>query len=456
MKRYECVVCGLIYDEALGWPEDGIEPGTRWEDVPEDWLCPDCGVGKEDFELIEATPGESDISDTATTPTADAPIIIIGTGLAGYGLAREIRKIDNTTPLCLITQDAGESYSKPMLSTGFTKNSSAQDLVQFDQDTMADTLNAELLTNTRVTNIDTTRQTLSLDGDHTPQRAYSKLVLALGADVISPPMEGDAPEKIFSINNLQDYARFRTALEKTEAKRICVIGAGLIGCEYTNDLLNGGYEIQVVDALSTCLPTLVPEAAGRAIQSSLEAAGVVFQFQTTVEGVYHDGKGVSVALANGETLKADLVVSAIGVRPSTALAKQTGVTVNRGIATDRYLQTSARNIYAMGDCAEVDGLVLVYVAPLMTQARALAKTLTGNATAVSYPPMPVTVKLPACPTVVAPPDRGLAGNWDIIADGSNIKAEFRNAAGELCGFALTGSYVEVKRELQAQLPPLLA
>lgn len=53
LKKWQCVVCGFIYDEAEGWPEDGIEPGTRWEDVPEDWTCPDCGVGKEDFEMVE-------------------------------------------------------------------------------------------------------------------------------------------------------------------------------------------------------------------------------------------------------------------------------------------------------------------------------------------------------------------------------------------------------------------
>ena len=167
-------------------------------------------------------------------------------------------------------------------------------------------------------------------------------------------------------------------------------------------------------------------------------------------------EGVRAVLENGETLNADIVVSAIGLRPSTTLARQTGITVNRGIATDRHLQTSARNIYAMGDCAEVEGLVLIYVAPLMAQARALAKTLTGNEIAVSYPPMPVTVKLPACPTVVAPPDREQAGTWDVVADGTNIRAEFGSETGELFGFTLTGTYTEEKRQLQAQLPPLLS
>ncbi|AQZ94177.1 rubredoxin [Halopseudomonas phragmitis] len=53
MKKWQCIVCGFIYDEAEGWPDEGVAPGTRWEDVPADWQCPDCGVGKEDFEMIE-------------------------------------------------------------------------------------------------------------------------------------------------------------------------------------------------------------------------------------------------------------------------------------------------------------------------------------------------------------------------------------------------------------------
>ena len=53
MKKWECIVCGWVYDEVEGWPEDGIEPGTKWDEIPEDWVCPDCGVGKEDFEMIE-------------------------------------------------------------------------------------------------------------------------------------------------------------------------------------------------------------------------------------------------------------------------------------------------------------------------------------------------------------------------------------------------------------------
>ena len=70
MARWECIVCGLIYDEKEGWPEDGIAPGTKWEDVPDDWTCPDCGVGKDDFELI---PGSDKGDDSADEAEASVP-----------------------------------------------------------------------------------------------------------------------------------------------------------------------------------------------------------------------------------------------------------------------------------------------------------------------------------------------------------------------------------------------
>ena len=71
MARWECIVCGLIYDEKEGWPEDGIAPGTKWEDVPDDWTCPDCGVGKEDFELIPGSDDGEAPADDAAPAAAD-------------------------------------------------------------------------------------------------------------------------------------------------------------------------------------------------------------------------------------------------------------------------------------------------------------------------------------------------------------------------------------------------
>jgi rubredoxin-NAD+ reductase len=456
MSKWECIVCGLVYDEKEGWPDDGIAPGTKWEDVPEDWLCPDCGVGKEDFELLE----EAALEDTPhhEEPVVDkvhAPVVILGTGLSGYGVAKEFRKHDTETPLILITSDDGRAYSKPMLSTGYTKDQSANDLAQQDAGSMARTLKASVWTMTKVNEIDTAGQLIKV-GDAQTVIHYGKLVLALGAEVIRPPIEGDGLELVYSVNDLLDYADFRAAVAKNDVKKVCIIGGGLIGCEYTNDLINGGFEVEAVDPLSYCLPTLLPEPAGKAVQAALEEKGAKFHFGPLVTAVNKAAEGVEVSLNDGQTISADLVVSAVGVRPRTELAKSSGIETNRGVMTNRLLETSAPNVYAMGDCAEVNGHVLVYVAPLMAAARALGKTLAGEPTEVTYPAMPVTIKTPACPVVVAPPARDAAGDWDIAVDGSNVKAQFRDSAGNLLGFALTGDAIKEKMTLQKELPPILA
>lgn len=455
MSKWECIVCGLIYDEKEGWPDDGIAPGTKWEDVPEDWLCPDCGVGKEDFELLEEAP----VDDVPhhEEPVADkvhAPVVILGTGLAGYNLAREFRKHDADTPLILITSDDGRSYSKPMLSTGYTKDTTASDLAQLDAGSMAKQLKASVWTMTHVSEIDTANQMIKV-GDAQTAIHYGKLVLAVGAQVIQPPIGGDGLEMVYSVNDLLDYDDFRTAVKKNNVKKVCIIGGGLIGCEFTNDLLNGGFEVETVDPLGYCLPTLLPEPAGKAVQAALEAKGATFHFGPLVTEVNKAEEGVVVTLNNGHTISADLVVSAVGVRPRIDLAQASGINTNRGVVTNRLLETSAPNVYALGDCAEVEGHVLVYVAPLMAAARALARTLAGEPTEVAYPAMPVTIKTPACPVVVAPPAAGAAGDWNIEADGNNVKAEFRDAAGALLGFALTGEATKAKLALQKELPAIL-
>jgi rubredoxin-NAD+ reductase len=180
-----------------------------------------------------------------------APVVILGTGLAGYGLAKEFRKHDSDTPLILITSDDGRSYSKPMLSTGYTKDLSTNDLAQMDAGSMGRMLKASVWTMTRVGEIDTAQQLIKV-GDAETAIHYSKLVLALGADVIRPPIGGDGLESVYSVNDLLDYDNFRSAMKKNDVKKVCIIGGGLIGCEYTNDLLNGGFETEAVDPCPHC------------------------------------------------------------------------------------------------------------------------------------------------------------------------------------------------------------
>lgn len=380
-----------------------------------------------------------------------APVVIVGTGLAGYNLAKEWRKLDGETPLLLISADDGRSYSKPMLSTGFAKNKDADGLVMTEVGAMADQLKAQIRTHTRITGIDPGHKRLWI-GEEAVE--YRDLILAWGAEPIRVPVEGDAQDAFYPINDLEDYARFRAAA--TGKKRVLVLGAGLIGCEFANDLSVGDYEVDVVAPSEQIMPGLLHPAAAAAVQAGLEGLGTRFHLGLVLARLQRQEDALLAHLSDGTLLDCDLVVSAVGLRPRIELAAAAGLAVNRGVVVDRQLRTSHANIYALGDCAEVDGLNLLYVMPLMACARALAKTLAGEPTVVSYGPMPVTVKTPACPLVVSLPPRDTQGEWTVEGSGGDIKALCRDASGALLGYALTGAAVQEKLALNRALPALMA
>jgi len=378
------------------------------------------------------------------------PIVIIGTGLAGYNLAKELRRLNNEAPLRIVTADNGDSYSKPMLSNALTKGKTPEQLIIAPAEKMAAQLNATIETNTRVTKIDAAAKTISTD-DHVI--AYDKLVLATGASQITLPIAGTGADEVFSVNDLQEYAQFRDALDN--ANTVAIIGPGLIGCEFANDMLGVGKNVTVIGPGETPLDRLVPPEAGQLLREVLEEHGVGWRLGVTAVSINRQHTGYNLVLSDGSELQADVVLSAIGLRPNIELAQIAGADTNQGIVVDRYLQSSLPDIYALGDCAEVAGQVRPYVLPLVNGARALAKTLSGTSTTIRYPAMPVVIKTPAHPIVISPPSSGAQGTWQVDAEGSGVRAHFRNADSRLLGFALTGDKVPEKQALTKELPAVL-
>ncbi len=378
------------------------------------------------------------------------PVVIVGSGLAGYTLAREFRKLDTQTPVVVLSRDHGGFYSKPMLSNAFAQKKSADSLLMKEAATMASDINAEIRPHSTVTAINPQLKQLTVNGE---ALHYSKLVLALGADTIRLPLQGDGADAVLSVNDLDDYRRFRDAVEGK--KSIAILGAGLIGCEFANDLIGSGYKVDVIDLAPQLLGRLLPPESAAYIQRKLEGEGVVFHLDTTTQLVEKAGTQYKLKLANGESLVADVVLSAVGLKPRTTLAASAGIKTNRGIVVNSLLQTNFEDIYALGDCAEVEGRILPFVMPIMQAARALAPTLTGNATPVKYPAMPVAVKTPACPTVVSPPDAGAQGEWIVEGRVDGVNAQFHHKNGQLLGFALMGAAVSEKSKLTQQLPAIL-
>ncbi len=365
--------------------------------------------------------------------------------MAGYSLAREFRQLDKETPLLMITGDDGRSYPKPMLSSAYQQAKEADDLALASAETMSENLDAEILTHTRVESIHAQVRQVIVDG-----RAidYRDLVLAVGAQPIRLPLKGTGAADVLSVNNLQDYAEFRRLA--VNARRVAIIGPGLIGCEFANDLLSADKQVTVIGPDPYPISTLLPEQAGRALQSALQARGVEWQLQTVTGTIDRSGSGYSITLDNGETVETDLVLSAVGLRPDISLAEAAGLAVNRGIVTDAMLKSSVDGIYALGDCAEVEGRNLPFVMPLMLGAKTLARTLVGDPTEVDYPAMSVVIKTTLHPVVVSPPG-SREGEWQVEQREDGVKARFVSSTGELLGYALTGSAVDQKQALTREL-----
>ncbi len=376
------------------------------------------------------------------------PLVIVGSGLAAYMLAKEWRKLDSTTPLVMITATGGDFYSKPMLSNALTKQKSAADLSLQSAETMAQQLNATIITNTTVKEIDRKKQMI-LCGEES--FAYGRLVLALGAHPISLALHGDGADSLISINHLEDYAQFESWLQ--DKKEIAILGTGLVGCELMNDLLNNQYQLNMISLDEAPLARFIPEPLGRVFQDILAAHDVHWYLGSGASSISRHKAGFSITLTDKTDVSADGVISAVGLQANIALAQSAGLEVGQAIMVNRYLQTSDSHIYALGDCVAVDGVVLQYVAPILQSARALAQTLAGEPTIVQYPPMPVVIKTPACPIVTLPPASGIVGDWVIDGEGADWKARFVDDQGMLQGFTLLGQCVKQRQAYVSEMQP---
>lgn len=379
-----------------------------------------------------------------------APVVIVGSGLAGWSVARELRKLDAAVPIVMVTASRGDFYAKPTLSNALALGRSPEQIVTTPADKMAAASGVTLIAETAVSGIDAAARTVSLADGRT--LAYRDLVLANGAQPIVLPMAGNAADRVRRVNQLEDYATFRAELGEAP-RRVLVIGAGLIGCEFANDLVLAGHHVQVVDPSPRPLASLLPAEAGEGLQAALSAAGVQWHFGTSVASLDSAGEGaalLSATLANGQVLGADLVLSAVGLRADTRLALAAGAACERGVVVGDRLSTSVPGIWALGDNAQYPGArILPFVMPIMAASKVLAANLAGQSVTLAFPVMPVAIKTPAWPVLAVPPPVGVAGTWQGIGA---LRWEFRDAAeGALRGFVLAAEQRSQRAALMAAL-----
>ncbi|TVV77099.1 FAD-dependent oxidoreductase [Sphingomonas solaris] len=360
-------------------------------------------------------------------------VVVVGSGLAGYGVLRELRKLSPDATLTLVTLDDGHFYSKPALSTAFAKGKIADTLVTTPAAKMVTQLRLDLRAGREAEAIDREGRLLLTTGGPID---YDTLVLALGADPVRPAVDGDGAHRALAVNNLDQYRTFREALP--DAARVLIMGGGLVGTEFANDLVSAGYRPIVVDMLAHPLAQLVPAGVGDRVRDALAEQGVAWHLGRKVVAIDKVGAGLRATLDDGRVIDAEAALSAVGLRPHTRLAAEAGLEISRGIKVDVTGRTSDPHIYAIGDCAEyVQGLA-AYVTPIMAAARAIAPSALGTPTEIRFPTLSVQVKTTHHPVVLLPAPVGQAGAWACeIDDERGARWLFRDGDGTVLGYVLT-------------------
>lgn len=386
------------------------------------------------------------------------PIIIVGAGMAAYTIARELRKLDKAVPVLIITADNGGFYSKPMLSNAFAQKKLAEQLITQSAAQMGEQLGANIMTGVSVDKIDTAGKKIDTSAGVFD---YEKLVLAVGAQPIRLQIAGDAAQEVLSVNHIDDYAAFRASLlpQQRDAARVAILGAGLIGCEFADDLAAHGHAVTLIDPNALPLAALAAPVLSQGLHAALIARGIDLRLGTTAASIDRAGDALTIALANGDTVVADVVLSAVGLRPDLRLAQASQLQTARGIVVDAYGRTSAEDVYALGDCAEYRldnegrSSPLPYIAPLMSAGRAIAKTLLGEATEIDLKHAPVIVKTPSYPLALVPPPAHAIGDgrWETEQDGERTIARFIDAGGMLVGFGVAPQEAKTRQALLAAL-----
>lgn len=374
-----------------------------------------------------------------------ADIVIIGSGFAARQLVKFIRQQDKSVPVRIIAADSCDEYNKPELSHVFSMGYRAEALTRQTAAAWAESQNIMLHPFTRVSGIDRTARLVQTSAGDFP---YGRLVLATGASARVPAVKGS--ELIATLNSQQAYRQCEADLR--HADRVLMIGGGLIGTELAMDFTRAGKRVTLIDRSASLLSALLPPEIGGRLQHHLVRSGVQFRFQTEVSELARDGEALAVHFSNGERARFDAVVCAIGLHPDLALAQQAGIEVRHGIVVDDALATSAPDIYALGDCAEIQGRLMPYLQPAMLAAMTLGKNLTGSGGAkLTLPAMLIKVKTPTMPLHLAGDPANPAYRWQMTFSATGLVAKGYDERGAFRAFVVSEDHMKLAFSLLKEI-----
>ena len=270
--------------------------------------------------------------------------VIIGNSAAGIACVEGIRSADAEGEITIVSDEPFAAYGRPLISYYLLGATDRQRMLYRPAD-FYEKNRVRTLLGARAEKIDPAAQKIVLRGGE--EIPYDRLLVATGSRPFEPPMEGIGGVKNkFNFMTLQDALSLEKVLSKR--KNVLIVGAGLIGLKCLEGILERVKSVSVVDMASRILPSILDDAGAAVVRRELEGKGAKFYLSDSVAKF----EGNTAHLKSGKEISFDILVVAVGVRPNTELVKDAGGEVSRGVVTDEKQQTSLKNVYAAGDCAE--------------------------------------------------------------------------------------------------------
>ncbi|MGR3491194.1 MAG: FAD-dependent oxidoreductase, partial [Shimia sp.] len=336
-------------------------------------------------------------------------LVIIGAGMASGRLIEHlVEDAPGAFDITLFNAEPRGCYNRIMLSPVLAGDKTYAEIVTHD-----DTFYAKHHVTTRfgewVEKID--RDAKIVHGANGPV-PYDKLVIAIGSNPFIIPLPGHDLEGVIAYRDLEDT---EAMMAMNEASKVVVIGGGLLGLEAAAGMAARGANVHVVHINGHLMERQLDPAAGYLLKKSLEEKGITCHLNANSEEILgKDGHVRALRLKDGTELPCDLLVMAVGIRPSTKLAADTGLATGRGIHVDDQMVTSDADILALGECVEHDGAVFGLVAPLYDQAKVAAQTLQGTAAAFQQKTLSTKLKVTGCDLFSAGDFAEAEGREDIV------------------------------------------
>ena len=300
-------------------------------------------------------------------------LVVVGNGMAGMACLEQILTHAPRFQVTVFGDETHPNYNRVLLSSVLAGEKKADDIVINGPDWYR-RHQIDLRVGVRIVDVDSQARTVTgNDGGVTP---YDVLLLATGSSPWFPPISGLDKDGVFAFRTLDDT---RALLERAgKETRAVIIGGGLLGLEAARGLQVRGCDVTVVHLLDTLMERQLDPCGGGYLRTRMENLGVRVLLGRSTSAILGDTRVTGVAFADGSTIEADLVVVAAGIRPNIELGRKAGLTVNRGIVVNDFMETSDPDIFAVGECTEHDGICYGLVAPLFDQGKVLAATITGN------------------------------------------------------------------------------